>query len=49
MAKRTQEDYYKQSKRIREEVLQQAELLKGSPLRFIITNEITMRVEITPS
>ena len=47
MAKRTSEDFYKESKRIREEVLQQAELLKGSPLRFTITNEITMRVEIT--
>ena len=45
--KRTNEDYYKESKRIRNEVLQQAELLKDSPLRFIITNEITMRVEIT--
>ena len=47
MAKRTQEDYYKESKRIRSEVLQQAEFLKGNPMRFIITNEITMRVEIT--
>ena len=47
MAKRTLEDFYKESKRIREEVLQQAELLKGNPLRFVITNEITMRVEIT--
>ena len=47
MEKRTQEDYYKESKRLREEVLQQAESLKGNPMRFIITNEITMRVEIT--
>ena len=47
MAKRTSEDYYKESKRLREEVLQQAELLKGRPLHFIITNKITMRVEIT--
>jgi hypothetical protein len=39
MAKRTSEDYYKESKRIREEVLQQAELLKDRPLHFIITNE----------
>jgi len=44
---RTQEDYYIESKRLREEVLQQAELLKSCPLRFIITNEITMRVVIT--
>lgn len=49
MAKRSEEEYYKESKRIREEVLRQAELLKGHPLRFIITNEITMRVEITKS
>ena len=48
MAKRSEEEYYKESKRIRDEVLQQAELLKGHPLRFIITNEITM-VEITKS
>lgn len=27
--------------------MQQAELLKGRPLRFVITNEITMQVEIT--
>ena len=47
MAKRNLKDYYQESKRIKEEVLQQAELLKSSPLRFIITNEITMRVEIT--
>ncbi len=44
---RTQEDYYIESKRLRDEVLQQAELLKSSPMRFIITNEITMRVVIT--
>ena len=49
MSERTQEDYYRESKRIRDEVLQQAELLKGNPMRFIITNEITMRVEITKS
>ena len=44
---RTEEEYYIESKRLRAEVLKQAELLKGSPLRFIITNEITMHVEIT--
>ena len=49
MAKRTQEDYYKESKRIREEVLQEAEFLKGNPMRFTITNGITMQVEITKS
>jgi len=47
MTNRTQEDYYLESKRIRNEVLQLAEQLKGRPLRFIITNGITMRVEIT--
>lgn len=47
MEKRTQEDYYRESKRIRAEVLQQAELLKGNPMHFVITNEITMHVEIT--
>lgn len=47
MVKRTPQDYYKESKRLREEVLQQAERLKNCPLRFIITNGITMRVVIT--
>ena len=47
MVKRTSEDYYLESKRLRKEVLTEAELLKGNPLRFIITNVITMRVEIT--
>ena len=47
--KRTSEDYYKESKRIREEVLQQADSLIGNPLRFTITNGITMDVEITKS
>ena len=42
-------DYYKESKRLRAEVMQQAELLKGSPLHFTITNGITMEVEITKS
>ena len=42
-----QRDFYKESKRLRDEVLKQAEQLKGKPLRFVITNEITMRVEIT--
>ena len=49
MDKRTSEDYYKESKRIREEVLQQADSLIGNPLRFTITNGITMEVEITKS
>ena len=47
MKDRTQEEYFAESRRIRREVLQLAEQLKGNPMRFIITNEITMRVEIT--
>ena len=47
MVKRTSEDYYLESKRLWKELLAEAELLKGNPLRFTITNEITMRVEIT--
>ena len=49
MTKRSQEEYYKESKRIRKEVMQQAELLKCNPMRFTITNGITMDVEITKS
>ena len=45
--KRTQDDYYIESKRLRKEVLQQAELLKEHPMHFSITNGITMDVEIT--
>ena len=44
--KRTQDDYYKESKRLRQEVLELAELLKNHPMRFTITNVITMNVEI---
>ena len=44
---RTEEEYYIESKRLRAEVMQIAESLKGNPMRFVITNEITMRVEIT--
>ena len=46
---RTKDDYYIESKRIRNEVLTMAEALKGEPLRFTITNGITMDVEITKS
>ena len=42
-------DYYKESKRLRSEMLQQAELLKGNPLHFTVTNGITMEVEVTKS
>lgn len=47
--KRTQDDFYKESKRIRSEVLQMADKLKDHPLHFTITNGITMNVEITRS
>ena len=47
MKDRTQEEYFAESRRIRREVLQLAEQLKSNPMRFTITNEITMRVEIT--
>ena len=39
--------YYQESKRLRHEVLQQAEALKGNPLRVLIDNGIKMEVEIT--
>ena len=47
--KRTINDFYQESKRLRQEVLLQAESLKDHPLRFTITNGITMNVEITKS
>lgn len=49
MKQRAEEDYYVESKRIRKEVLEMAEVLKECPLRFTITNGITMDVEITKS
>lgn len=41
--------YYRESKRLRAEVLQQAEALKGQPLRAVVENGITMEVEVTKS
>ena len=49
MKQRTEEEYYIESKRIRKEVLEMAEVLKEHPMRFTITNGITMDVEITKS
>lgn len=46
---RTEEDYYLESKRLRVEVMKMADALKDSPLRFTVTNGITMDVEITKS
>ena len=47
--KRTEEDYFIESKRYREETLRMADALKDNPMRFVITNVITMDVEITKS
>lgn len=47
--KRTEDDYYKECKRLRAEVLAQADALKEHPLRFTIMNGIRMNVEITKS
>ena len=47
--KRALEDYYIESKRLREEVIQMADALKDNPMRFVVTNGITMDVEITKS
>ena len=46
---RTEEEYYIESKRLRAEVLLIADALKDNPLRFVVTNVITMDVEITKS
>lgn len=46
---RTEEEYYIESKRLRAEVMQIADALKDNPLRFTVTNGITMEVEITKS
>ena len=46
---RTDEEYYIKSKRYRDEALRIADGLKDCPIRFVITNGITMEVEITKS
>ena len=46
---RSEDYYYNESKRLRAEVLQQAEALKGKPLRVVIVNGISMDVEVTKS
>ena len=46
---RTEDEYYLESKRLRAEVMSMADTLKNSPIRFTITNGITMDVEITKS
>ena len=47
--KRTEDDFYRESKRLRKEVLQMADALKHNPMHLTITNGITMNVEITKS
>ena len=47
--KRTEEDYYNESKRLRSEVMRMADTLRDNPMRFTVTNGITMEVEITKS
>ena len=49
LMKRTENDYFYESKRFRAEALLIADTLKDSPMRFTITNVITMDVEITKS
>ena len=46
---RTEEEYFIESRRLREETMRMADSLCNNPLRFTITNGITMDVEITKS
>lgn len=48
-AKRSDKDYYMESKRLRAEALQIAEQYKGSPLHFTVTKGFQMNVEVTKS
>ena len=45
MKQRTEEEYYIESKRLREETIRIADALKDNPIRFVITNVITMDVK----
>jgi hypothetical protein len=49
MKQRTEEEYYLESRRLREETMRMADALKDNPMRFVVTNVITMDVEITKS
>lgn len=49
MKHRTEEEYYIESRRLREETIRMADTLKDNPMRFVVTNVITMDVEITKS
>lgn len=49
MNNRTLEDYFRESRRLRAVVMEQAKQLIGHPMRFTISNGIIMNVEITNS
>ena len=49
MSNRNLEDYFVESRRLRALVMAKAKELKGNPITFVITNGITMHVEITNS
>ena len=49
MKQRTEEDYYNESRRLRAETMLMADSLRDNPLRFTVTNGITMDVEVTKS
>ena len=47
MKQRTEEEYYYESRRLCAETMLMADTLRDNPLRFTITNGITMDVEVT--
>lgn len=49
MPEKEQKDYFVESRRLRAIVMAKAKELKGNPITFVITNGITMHVEITNS
>ena len=49
MEKENSDSFYHESKKLRKEVLELADLIKNKPMRFSVTNGITMEVEVTKS
>ena len=49
MKQRTEEEFYNESRRLRAETMLMADTLRDNPLRFTITNGITMDVEELPT
>lgn len=49
MPEKKLKDYFVESRRLRAIVMAKAKELKGNPITFVITNGITMHVEITNS